>query len=71
MDILTLIQQYGTYAVVTIIFFDRLAKLTPTEWDNRTMSIVTGTLYRVFAILGLKFPDIEKIELPKITPASK
>lgn len=38
-----------------VLFFDRLAKLTPTESDNK----LVATLYKVFAILGLKVPDVK------------
>lgn len=53
-----LLANYGQLAGVAaafVLFFDRLAKLTPTESDN---SIVAGA-YKLFAILGLKVPDIK------------
>ena len=36
-----------------VLAFDRLAKLTPTDADNK---IVAG-VYKVFAVLGIKVPD--------------
>lgn len=38
-----------------VLFFDRLAKLTPTDADNQ----IVAALYKVFAVLGLKVPDIK------------
>ena len=38
-----------------VLGFDRLAKLTPTESDNAIVAV----LYKVFAILGVKVPDIK------------
>jgi len=38
-----------------MLFFDRLAKLTPTDSDNA----IVATLYKVFSILGVKVPDIK------------
>jgi hypothetical protein len=51
-----LILNYGEYAgvaVAFVVFFDRLAKLTPTESDNKIVSYA----YKVFAVLGLKVQD--------------
>lgn len=53
-----LILKYGEYiaaATAFVIFFDRIAKLTPTESDNKIVRV----LYKVFAILGLKVPDVK------------
>lgn len=44
----------GTFAAL-ILFFDRLAKLTPTDSDNK----IVAMLYKLFAILGLKVPDVK------------
>lgn len=38
-----------------VLFFDRLAKLTPTDSDNKVVAMA----YKLFAILGLKVPDIK------------
>lgn len=38
-----------------VLFFDRLAKLTPTESDNKIVAV----FYKVFAVLGVKVPDIK------------
>jgi hypothetical protein len=38
-----------------MLFFDRLAKLTPTDSDNA----IVATLYKVFAVLGVKVPDVK------------
>ena len=43
-------------AAAFVLFFDRLAKLTPTESDNKIVALA----HKVFAILGLKVPDIKK-----------
>jgi len=42
-------------AAAFLLFFDRLAKITPTDSDNA----IVATLYKVFAVLGLKVPDIK------------
>ena len=50
------IENWGAYAgvaAVLLLFFDRLAKLTPTTKDDGVVSIV----YKLFAILGVKIPD--------------
>lgn len=39
-----------------VLAFDRLAKITPTKKDDEVVS----TLYKVFAILGVKVKDREK-----------
>ena len=59
----SLILQYGEYIAVAtalVLLFDRIAKLTPTESDNK----IVAYAYKIFAIIGLKVPDIK--ELPKL-----
>lgn len=54
----SLILQYGEYIAVAtalVLLFDRIAKLTPTESDNK----IVAYAYKIFAILGLKVPDIK------------
>ncbi len=51
---------YIAIALSIIVGANKLALLTPTEWDNRIMSIVMTGLYYILAIIGLKFPDIQK-----------
>lgn len=46
-------------AALWIIGFDRLAKITPTEVDNKIAAKMLTVLYSVFAVLGLKVPDIK------------
>lgn len=51
------ISNYGDAAgalAALVLFFDRLAKLTPTDSDNKVVTMA----YRIFAVLGLKFPDV-------------
>lgn len=38
-----------------ILFFDRLAKLTPTTKDDA----IVNWVYKIFAILGVKVPELE------------
>lgn len=38
-----------------VLFFDRLAKLTPTNSDNA----IVAALYKVLAVLGVKVPDVQ------------
>lgn len=38
-----------------ILAFDRLAKLTPTDADNK----IVAAIQKVFAVLGIKVPDIK------------
>lgn len=40
-------------AAAFVLLFDRLAKLTPTLKDDQVVS----TLYRLFAVLGIKVRD--------------
>jgi hypothetical protein len=47
----------GTVAAFVLIC-DRIAKLTPTEADNKIVQKVLKVVYSVFAILGLKVPDV-------------
>ena len=47
----------GTVAAFVLIC-DRIAKLTPTEADNKVVERVLKTVYSIFAILGLKVPDV-------------
>lgn len=44
--------------VAGVIFFDRLAKITPTQSDDKIVQFA----YKAFSILGLKFPDIQTYE---------
>jgi hypothetical protein len=53
------VTQYGEYlgaAAAFVLFFDRVAKLTPTKSDNKIVEYA----YKLFAILGVKVPDIKK-----------
>ena len=53
-----IVQNYGNYiGVITaaVIVFDRIAKLTPTTKDDS----VLNWIYKIFAVLGLKVPDLE------------
>jgi len=47
----------GTIAAFVLVC-DRIAKLTPTETDNKILEKVLKALYTVFAIAGLKVPDV-------------
>jgi len=49
---------YGALAGIVVAFvllFDRIAKLTPTDADNKIVRMA----YKLFAVLGLKVPDIK------------
>ena len=49
----------GTVAAFVLVC-DRIAKLTPTEADNKIVEKVLKVIYGVFAIAGLKVPDVTK-----------
>ena len=52
-------QNYGAYvglATGIILVFDRLAKLTPTTKDDS----IVNWIYKIFAILGVKVPELEQ-----------
>lgn len=54
----SVIQNWGAYAGAAAAFVlvcDRIAKLTPTTKDDS----VVNWIYKIFAILGLKVPDLE------------
>jgi hypothetical protein len=42
-------------AAAFILFFDRLAKITPSETDNK----IVAFLQKVFSVLGAKVPDVK------------
>ena len=42
-------------AAAFILFFDRLAKLTPSDSDNKIVAL----LQKIFAVLGVKVPDVQ------------
>lgn len=42
-------------AAAFVLFFDRLAKITPSDSDNKLLT----ALYKIFAVLGLKVPDVK------------
>ena len=42
-------------AAAFILFFDRLAKLTPSDSDNKIVAFIQ----KVFAVLGVKVPDVQ------------
>lgn len=67
--ITTFLEQYAAYIALGVLFFDRLAKITPTEWDNKVLAKVMPVIYKFFAILGVKVPDIESIKDGKIKEA--
>lgn len=46
-------------AALWILAFDRLAKITPTEVDNKIAAVLLTWLYRIFAVLGVKVPEIK------------
>lgn len=51
-------EHWGAYmgaAALFVLFFDRLAKLTPTESDDK----IVAFFYKLFAVLGVKVPDIK------------
>lgn len=43
-------------AAAFILFFDRLAKLTPSNTDNSIVQFIHG----IFVVLGVKVPDLEE-----------
>lgn len=43
-------------AAAFVLFFDRLAKLTPSETDNKIVNFFLG----IFSILGVKVPDLKE-----------
>lgn len=49
----------GTIAAFVLVC-DRIAKLTPTETDNKILEKVLKVIYGTFSVLGLKVPDITK-----------
>lgn len=59
--------ELAAIASIWILAFDRLAKLTPTTKDDSVLNWV----YKIFAILGVKVPELEvspktgKIEVVK------
>jgi hypothetical protein len=55
----------------TVGFFNRLAKLVPTNWNNRFARWFSKVTYFIFAVLGAKVPDIEKIENGKIVTVAE
>mgnify|MGYP006921298431 CR=1 FL=1 len=55
----TAAQNYGAYvglATGIVLVFERLAKLTPTTKDDS----IVNWIYKVFAILGVKVPELEQ-----------
>lgn len=58
MDLLTLLAtNFGPYAgiaALTITLANRIAKLTPTDTDNK----IVNTIGKIFAIIGIKVPDV-------------
>ena len=42
-------------AAAFVLFFDRLAKLTPTTKDDS----IVNWIYKIFAVLGAKVPELE------------
>lgn len=50
----------------TIMCFNRLAKLTPTNFSNKYVQKVARFFYGVFSVLGVNVPDIESIAGGKI-----
>lgn len=59
-----LIANWGAYVGVAagfVLTFDRLAKITPTDADDK---IVAG-LQKVFAVLGVKVADVNANDPPK------
>jgi len=48
-------RQASGVAAAFILFFDRLAKLTPSDSDNKIVAFIQ----KVFAVLGVKVPDVQ------------
>lgn len=52
-NVMSHFDEWAGIAAILVLFFDRLAKLTPTTKDDGAVSL----LYRIFAVLGVKVPD--------------
>lgn len=50
------------FIVGLVMICERIARLIPTSWDNKTVQWIARKIYVVFAIIGLKVPDIVKID---------
>jgi len=52
----------STSIIAWIVFWTRMAKLIPTEWNNPFLAIIFRTLNLLCRILGFDWPDIAKID---------
>lgn len=52
--------------VTIVVICERIARVIPTNWDNRFLDWTAKKLYILFAILGVKVPDIVKVDDGKI-----
>jgi hypothetical protein len=52
------------FGTAGLIFFDRLAKLTPNNTDNA----IVEWMGKIFAVLGAKVPDLEVKKNGEIAP---
>lgn len=51
----------GSTALI-IVLSERLANITPTQWDNKILGFIFGAFYKVFATFGVKLPEINSID---------
>lgn len=59
-------QTYAGVIALWILAFDRLAKLTPTTKDDS----IVNWIYKLFAVLGVKVPELEQNRAGQIVVAS-
>lgn len=60
---------YGKFmgaCALMITVANRVAKVIPTEWDNKIIKVISRVFYWIFAIIGVNVPDIVKIKDGKI-----
>lgn len=49
-----------------VVASEKIARVIPTNWDNKFLRVLFKSLYVFFATVGMKVPDIAKIENGKI-----
>lgn len=52
--------------VAIVIAAEKIARCIPTNFNNKPLQVVARFFYSIFAVIGLKAPDIAKIQDGKI-----
>lgn len=60
------VNEFGALAIAVVIVSEKIARCIPTTFNNKILEKIAKFFYTVFAVIGLKAPDIAAIQDGKI-----